>query len=109
MQKVLTDYEFARLVRETQFGSVRRFRLSDGQPVFDDGTEIGVEYKLSGLEPQREVMDDETYLKRPQVRTMFTRFRQLRNGIVECLDVRDGLPFKMVVRRKAHNSDTESN
>ena len=102
MQEVLTDREFGRLIRDTRFGSIRDFRLSEGRPVIDDGTQISVEYKLSGLESHEEVIDAETFLDRPQVRTMLARFRQVGDGVVECLDVRDGLPFKMVVRRKAH-------
>ena len=103
MQQTLTDREFGKLIHETRFGSIRDFRLSDGQPVTDDSTEISVEYKLSGLEPREEVMDIESFLEKPQVQTMLARFRQVGHGVVECLDVRDGLPFKMVVRRKAHS------
>ena len=103
MQQVLTDREFGKLIHETRFGSIRDFRLSNGQPVFDDDTQISVEYKLSGLESREEVIDDEMFLEKPQVRTMLARFRQVGNGVVECLDVRDGLPFKMSVTRKAHS------
>lgn len=103
MQRILTDREFGRLIQDTRFGSIRDFRLSDGLPVIDDDTGISIEYKLSGLESREEVIDAETFLEKPQVRTMLARFRQVGNGVVECLDVRDGLPFKMVVRRKAHS------
>jgi len=103
MQEVLTDRAFAKLVHETRFGSIRDFRLSEGRPVIDDSTQISVEYKLSGLESGEEVMDIDTFLERPQVRTMLAKFQQVGNGVVECLDVRDGLPFKMSVKRKAHS------
>ena len=102
MQQVLTDREFAGMIHETRFGSIRDFRLSDGQPVVDDETKISVEYKLSGLDSPQEVLNGDKLLSKPQVRAMLARFRQVGNGTVECLDVRDGLPFKMVVRQKAH-------
>lgn len=102
MQRILTDRELVKLIQETRFGSIRNFRLSDGKPVINNDTDICVEYKLSGIESREEVMDIKTLINKPQVQTMFARFRQVGNGIVECLDVRDGLPFKMIVRHKAH-------
>jgi len=97
----ITDAEraFARLVHETRFGTIENIRLSGGQPVIDDNTEIATEYRLSGMEPAREVMTDDEYLSKPQVRSMFERFKLVREGTVQNLDIRDGLPFKMTVRR----------
>ena len=99
MQITSAQRDFARLVRETRFGSIEHIRLNGGQPVIDANLEVRVVFRLSGVEPPLEVMTDNDYLGRPQVRAMFERFEQVREGIVECLDVRDGLPFKMTVRR----------
>ena len=101
MQITNAQRDFARLVRETRFGSIERIRLNGGQPIIDTNLEVRVEFRLSGVEPPREVITDNDYLERPQVRAMFERFEQVQDGIVECLDVRDGLPFKMTVLRGA--------
>jgi hypothetical protein len=95
------ERELIRLIRQTQFGCISNIKLSAGQPVFDGNTSVSVEFKLSGLEPTKEVLSEQDYLKKPQVRTLFERFRTLGNGTVECLDVRDGLPFKITIKRKA--------
>lgn len=99
----ITDAErsFIRLVRELRFGRIESFRLVAGLPVIDRDTSIFTEYKLSGNQPEPEVTPGDEYLKRPQVRAMLDRFHVVRDGSVECLDVRDGLPFKMSVRSSA--------
>jgi hypothetical protein len=95
------ERELIRLIRQTQFGCISNIKLSAGQPVFDGNTSVSIEFKLSGLEPTKEVLSEQDYLNRPQVRTLFERFRTLGNGTIECIDVRDGLPFKMTIKRKA--------
>lgn len=95
------ERELIRLIRQTQFGCISNIKLSAGQPVVDGNTSVSIEFKLSGIEPTKEVLSEQDYLNRPQVRTLFERFRTLGNGTIECLDVRDGLPFKMTIKRKA--------
>lgn len=95
------ERELIRLIRQTQFGCISNIKLSAGQPAFDSNTSVSIEFKLSGLEPTKEVLSEQDYLNRPQVRTLFERFRTLGSGTIECLDVRDGLPFKMTIKRKA--------
>lgn len=95
------ERELIRLIRQTQFGCISNIKLSAGQPVFDGNTSVSIEFKLSGLEPTKEVLSEQDYLGKPQVRTLFERFRTLGNGTIECIDVRDGLPFKMTIKRKA--------
>jgi hypothetical protein len=101
MQITDTERTFAGLVRETRFGTIEHIRLSGGRPIIDANTEVATEYRLSGTEPPKEVMTDDEYLMRPQVRAMFERFRLVQDGIIKSLDIRDGLPFKMIVRRSA--------
>lgn len=95
------ERELIRLIRQTQFGCISNIKLSAGQPILDGNTSVSIEFKLSGLEPTKEVLSEQDYLNKPQVRTLFERFRTLGNGTIECLDVRDGLPFKVTIKRKA--------
>ena len=101
MQVTDSDRAFAELVRDTRFGTIEHIRVSGGRPVIDANTEVCTEYRLSGVEPGVEMMTEDQYVSKPQVRAMFERFRAVGDGIIECLEVRDGLPFKMTVRRSA--------
>lgn len=95
------ERELIRLIRQTRFGCISGIKLAEGQPMLDFNTSVSVEIKLSGLEPTTEVVSEQDYIKKPQVRTLFERFRAIGNGTIECIDVRDGLPFKMTVKHKA--------
>lgn len=95
------ERELIRLIRQTQFGCISNIKLSAGQPMLDGNTSVSIEFKLSGTESTKEVLSEQDYIRKPQVRTLFERFRTLGSGTIECLDVRDGLPFKMTVKRKA--------
>ena len=89
------------IIRRTGFGTIEHLRISGGRPVIDANTEIEHEFKLSGVEQARQAIPDEQYAQKPQVRAMFERFTEIGDGLVEALDVRDGLPFKMTVRTRA--------
>jgi hypothetical protein len=89
------------LIREMRHGRIENFRVVDGKPIVGASTEVCVEYKLSGVEQPSEVINEREFLKKPQVRAMFEKLEQVRHGTVDYLDVRDGLPFKLMVRRKA--------
>lgn len=102
-ERKLTDAESAliRIIQKIRFGRIENFRLVDGEPILGAETELCTEYKLSGVEQPREVVTDEEFLSMPHVRTMFKRFEEVRHGTVDYLDVRDGLPSKLMVRSKA--------
>jgi len=102
-ERTLTDAESAliRLIQKIRFGRIENFRLVDGEPILGAETELCTEYKLSGVEQPREEITDEEFLSMPHVRTMFKRFEEVRHGTVDYLDVRDGLPSKLMVRSKA--------
>jgi len=101
MQVSSATLSFIRLVRKTRFGTIRNFRLCQGEPCVDANTEVSVEYRLSGSEQKPDQVTDDDYLNKPQVKTMLRQFIAVGDGLVEMLDVRDSLPFKMVVRKRA--------
>lgn len=100
---MLTDAEstLIQLIQKMRFGRIENFRLVDGQPIVGAETELCTEYRLSGVEQPWEVITDREFLNMPHVRTMFERFEHERDGTVDYLDVRDGLPSRLMVRRKA--------
>lgn len=86
-----------------RYGRIENFRVVQGAPMVDTETQICIEYKLSGVEQPLEVITEREFLNKPQVRAMLDKFRMVGDGIIECLDVRDGLPCKMTVRKNALN------
>lgn len=95
------DSPFLRLLRRIRYGSIENFRLVDGEPILGSETEVCTEYKLSSIDQGVEVINDIDFLNKPQVRTMFNRFKEIRHGRVEILELRDGLPARIKMREKA--------
>jgi hypothetical protein len=101
-----TDFPFEgqRLVEQMQrinFGRLEYLPVREGLPVRDKRTRIIRRVKLGGQNeprPERQLGDFE--LKR-EVVELFSRLRQLGNGLILKLEVKYGLPFVMDVEEDA--------
>lgn len=101
MNAVSGDIKLVRVVRQIRFGCIENILLVDGHPVFDENTDVVRSYKFSAEEPRKEVITEDEYLEKRQVRMMLQTFRTIGTGTIGCLEVQEGLPFKMSVRHKA--------
>ncbi len=86
------------LMQEIRFGRIEGLAVHDGMPVFDHRPVLFREIKFGGEpEPSRSGVSGDFALK-AQVVEMFGHFRRMRNGMVEVLEIKNGLPFRMSVR-----------
>lgn len=90
----------ARLVRLFQtinFGRIEELEVRKGEPQFSPAPRIFVEVKLDSEDgPRPESRLSDFALRRP-VDRFFEQISRLENGTIERIDVRHGLPFRMVV------------
>jgi hypothetical protein len=92
--------EQSRLVEWMQtvnFGRVEQLLVRGGEPVFTPPPRVIRDIKLgadNGARPEIARADFE--LKR-EVRELFTHLEAIGDGVVHCLEVKHGLPFKMTV------------
>jgi hypothetical protein len=90
-----------RLMQELNFGQVRDLVVRDGEPVFDPPPRVVREVKFGGENgPRPEVAKGDFALK-AQVRELLAQLEALGDGLVECIEVKHGLPFKMTVEEDA--------
>lgn len=83
---------------EIRFGRIEGLAVHDGMPVFDHRPVLFREIKFGGEpEPSRSGASADFALK-TQVVEMFDHFRRMRNGMVEVLEIKNGLPFRMSIR-----------
>jgi hypothetical protein len=86
-----------RLMQELNFGQLQDLVVRNGQPVFDPPPRIVREVKFGGQNgPRPEVTKAEFALK-TQIRELLAQLETLGNGVVQCLEVKHGLPFRMIV------------
>jgi hypothetical protein len=87
-------------LQKTNYGRIEGLRVRDGQPVFDPAPRIIKDVKLgsaeSGARPELESSD--FALKREHIE-LFEQLRHFGNGTVECIEVKGGLPFRLMVEQ----------
>lgn len=90
-----------RLMQHVNFGRVEGLVIADRQPVLEPPPRIIREIKFGGENgPRPETAIDDFALK-AQVVELFRTFDDLRDGVIEVLEIKHGLPFRMAVEAAA--------
>lgn len=88
-----------RLCQSLNFGQIRGIRVQDAEPVFDPPPVVLADTKLNsdeGPRPETQLQDFELPV---EVRRLMFRLDDLRNGRIERIEVRSGIPRRMVMER----------
>lgn len=83
------------LMQEVHYGKVEDIVISSGEPVMGLPVKVLRDVKLSGESGRKTIFADRDYLDKPQVVEMLRQFRRLGDGIVQLVEIHDGLPFRM--------------
>jgi len=87
-----------RLCQSTNFGSIRGLEIRQGQPVFDPPPVLLIDLKLDGDDlPRPETNLTDFGLSQEVVRLM-NRLNELVNTTIDILEVRAGIPRRVVFR-----------
>jgi hypothetical protein len=92
--------ERRQLIREMQrinFGQIRALALCGGQPVFAPVPSIVREHKFGGENGPRPELGAADFLLKQQVVELFALFDELQNGVIDTLEIKHGLPFRVIV------------
>ncbi len=90
-----------RLMQTLNFGRIDGLVVRGGQAVLDPPPEIIREVKFGAENGPRPEAAIEDFLLKSQVVEFFDQLSRLGDGIVESLEVKHGLPFRMTVREPA--------
>lgn len=89
------------LMQDINFGRLEGVHVRDAEPILDPSPGIVREIKFGGENgPRPELLADKFALK-SQVVEMFAHFDRLRHCHVEALEIKHGLPFRMLIREAA--------
>ncbi len=89
------------LMQRVNFGRIEQLVIADGEPVFDPPPRIIREIKFSAENGPRPEVAIEDFALKAQVLELFGSFDQLRDGVIEILEIKHGLPFRMAVEDAA--------
>lgn len=89
------------LMQHVNFGRVEGLVVADRQPVLDPPPRIVREIKFGGENGPRPEASIEDFTLKSQVLELFRSFDELGDGVIECLEIKHGLPFRMAVEDAA--------
>lgn len=89
------------LMQHMNFGRVERLLVRDGQPVLDPPPRQFLEIKIGGENGPRPEIVAGDFLLKQQVVELFDYLDKLQNGVIDVLEIKHGLPFRMTVTEEA--------
>ena len=89
-----------RIMQEVNFGRIENLTVEEGVPVFEPPPELVFTVKLEGRNGSSPETDLTDFALKTQVRELFAQLEALRNGVVQCLEIKHGLPFIMTIRKR---------
>ena len=90
-QQLLTE------MQRINFGRIFDLEVHDGQPVMDPLPRIVREIKFGGDNGPRPEVAKADFTLKAQVRDLFAQLEALGDGVIPCIEIQRGLPFRMTV------------
>ena len=88
-----------RLLQSVNFGSIEGLEVRGGEPMFSPAPVVLTEVKLDADNEPRPEMDLTDFELRSEVARLMAQLDELGNGSIERIDVRYGVPRRMVIER----------
>lgn len=89
-----------RLFQSTIFGHIEGLEIRGGEPVFNPAPIVFQEVKLDTVhEPPVRLSDLPDFELREEIIRLMDELDQLRDGIIERIDIRYGIPRRAVIER----------
>jgi hypothetical protein len=88
-----------RLLQSINFGYIESLEARDCEPVFNPAPTVFVEVKLDSAEEPRPEIDLADFELRGELIRLLEQFDQLDDGSIERIDVRHGVPRRVLIER----------
>jgi hypothetical protein len=85
-----------RILQALNFGEIRDVNVRDGNPVSDLASVVLLDTKLDSEEAPRSELSLADFELRAEVVRLMSRLDELGNGTIRCLEVRAGIPRRLV-------------
>ena len=92
---------FVELMQDINFGRIERLSVVDGDPMLDPRPAIVREHKFPGDNGPRPELDSPDFQLKQQVVELFALLDRIGDGMIETLEVKHGLPFRVYLREDA--------
>ena len=83
------------LMRRLHYGQILELHLRGGDPAFDPVPRLVRDVKLASEPAPRLSGGHEDFLLKQQVLELFRLFDEVQDGLIDLIEVKDGLPFRV--------------
>jgi hypothetical protein len=87
-----------RLCQSINYGAIEDLKIEHSEPIFDPSPVILMDVKLDTDDGPRPEIDLSDFALCGEVRRLICQLHELGTGIIERLDVRGGIPRRIVLR-----------
>ena len=95
-----TRQVLVRICQRLNFGQILGVAIQDGDPVFHPEPTVLADVKLDAAEGERQESELPDFALRDEVRRLMVSLDKLKNGRIERIEVRHGLPQRLIIERR---------
>jgi hypothetical protein len=89
------------LLQSVLFGRIQNLVVHAGDPVFEPPPTITREHKFGGENGPHPKLGADDFLLKDQVVDLFRQLDRLGDGVIAVLEIKHGLPFRMLIAEPA--------
>jgi hypothetical protein len=84
------------MMQRLHYGQILALAVRDGQPVLEPPPRFIRDVKLASEDNPRTERGPGDFLLKQQVVELFAYFDQIHNGVIDVIEVKHGLPFRLL-------------
>lgn len=85
------------MMQALNFGRIEQLAVAGGEPVFHPPPKVARELKFCAENGARPELSLDDFALKAEVRELFDAITEIGDGVIERIEVRHGLPFRMIV------------
>jgi hypothetical protein len=89
------------LMQRYNFCRIEDLQIRGGEPVFDPAPRVTQEIKLGAENGPRPELEKDDFLLRAPIIELFEHLKHIGDGRVAVIEVKHGLPFRLIVEQPA--------
>jgi hypothetical protein len=88
------------MMQVLNFGRIEHLSITAGEPVFHPPPKVTREVKFGADNGPRPESSLDDFVLKVEVRELFDAITEIGDGVIERIEVRHGLPFRMIVAER---------